>query len=139
MSAKDLFKNTVRSALEKDGWTITSDPLFLNPSERVKIKIDFGAEKLISAEKGESLIAVEVKSFVGLSAIYELHMAVGQFYNYKKALEKLDPERILYLAIPQDVYYSFFTDTFVQEIIDSLPMKLLVFTRDKQEIALWKE
>jgi len=75
MSAKDIFHNTVRSALEKDGWTITSDPLFLNPSERVKIKIDFGA--LISAEKGESLIAVEVKSFVGLSAIYELRLLVN--------------------------------------------------------------
>jgi len=66
-------------------------------------------------------------------------MAVGQFYNYKKALEKLAPERILYLAIPQEIYYIFFTDPFVQEIIDSLPMKLLVFTRDKQEIALCKE
>ncbi len=27
MSAKDIFHNTVRLALEKDGWTITHDPL----------------------------------------------------------------------------------------------------------------
>lgn len=32
MSAKDFFDNTVRSALEKDGWTITHEPLFLQPS-----------------------------------------------------------------------------------------------------------
>jgi len=69
MSAKDIFHNTVRLALEKDGWTITKDPLFLKPSTRVRIFIDLEAEKFISAEKGESLIAVEVKSFVGLSTI----------------------------------------------------------------------
>jgi len=65
MSAKDIFHNTVRLALEKDGWTINSDPLYLKPSWRVKIKIDLSAEKLISADKGKSLIAVEIKSFVG--------------------------------------------------------------------------
>lgn len=27
--AKDLFHDVVRHALEKDGWTITDDPLFL--------------------------------------------------------------------------------------------------------------
>lgn len=139
MSAKDIFHNTVRLALEKDGWTITKDPLFLKPSPQVRIKIDLGAEKLISAEKGKFLIAVEVKSFVGLSTISEFHTAVGQFFNYRKILEKLEPERVLYLAIPTDIYHVFFLDPFVQEITDSLQMKLLIFVIDKQEVALWKE
>ena len=139
MSAKDIFHNTVRLALEKDGWTITEDPLFLKPSPRVKILIDLGAQKLISAEKGKSLIAVEVKSFVGVSTISEFHTAVGQFFNYRTVLEKLEPERVLFLAIPQDVYQGFFTDPFVREIIERLQMKLLVFIVTKQEIALWKE
>ena len=128
-------------ALEKDGWNITQDPLFLKPSPRVRILIDLGlgAKKLISAQKGQSLIAVEVKSFVGLSTIAEFHTAVGQFFNYRMVLEKLDPERVLYLAIPTDVYQSFFTDSVVQEIIERLQMKLLVFLVANQEIALWKE
>lgn len=29
MPAKDIYHNTVRAALEKDGWTITDDPLKL--------------------------------------------------------------------------------------------------------------
>lgn len=29
MPAKDIFHNTVRLALEKDGWVITDDPLHL--------------------------------------------------------------------------------------------------------------
>ncbi|MGK7926681.1 MAG: XisH family protein [Spirulina sp.] len=139
MSAKDIFHDTVHLALEKDGWEITQDPLFLKPSPRVKILIDLGAEKLISAEKGKSLIAVEVKSFVGVSTISEFHTAVGQFFNYRMVLEKLDPERVLYLAVPTDIYQSFFTDPVVQEIRERLQMKLLVFGVAKQEIVLWKE
>ncbi|MEK0187255.1 MAG: fatty-acid oxidation protein subunit alpha [Oscillatoriales cyanobacterium] len=139
MSAKDIFHNTVRSALEKDGWTITHDPLFLQPSQRAKMKIDLGAEKLLSALKGNRRIAVEVKSFVGLSTISEFHTAVGQFLNYRIALEKLEPERVLYLAVPADVYRNFFTDSFIQEVIERLQIKLLVFVVEKEEIALWTD
>ncbi|MEZ2276993.1 MAG: XisH family protein [Microcoleus anatoxicus] len=139
MSAKDIFHNTVRSALEKDGWTITHDPLFLQPSQRAKMKIDLGAEKLLSALKGNRRIAVEVKSFVGLSTISEFHTAVGQFLNYRIALEKLEPERVLYLAVPADVYRNFFTDSFIQEVIGRLQIKLLVFVVEKEEIALWTD
>lgn len=138
MSAKDIFHDTVRAALENDGWAITHEPLFLKPSQRAKIKIDLGAEKLLSAEKGTQKIAVEVKSFVGLSAISEFHTAVGQFINYRVALKKLEPERVLYLAVPTDIYQNFFTDSFVQEVIEEYQIKLLVFHIQKQEIALWK-
>ena len=138
MSAKDIFHNTVRSALEKDGWTITNEPLFLQASQEVTMKVDLAAQKLISAQKGNQKIAVEVKSFVGLSAISEFHTAVGQFLNYQVALDKLEPERILYLAIPRDIYQEFFTDSFVQEVVKRYQIKLLVFHVKKQEIALWK-
>jgi len=43
-------------------------------------------------------------------------MAVGQFFNYRTILEKINPKIIFYLAIPKDVYQSFFTDPLVQEI-----------------------
>jgi len=138
MSAKDIFHNTVRSALEKDGWTITNEPLFLPASQEVTMKVDLAAEKLLSAEKGNQKIAVEVKSFVGLSAISEFHTAVGQFLNYQVALDKLEPERILYLAIPKDIYQEFFTDSFVEEVVNRYQIKLLVFHVQKQEIVLWK-
>ena len=40
-----------RTALEKDGWTITKDPLFFKLTQQFKINIDLGAEKFIAAEK----------------------------------------------------------------------------------------
>jgi XisH protein len=43
--------------------------MFFKVTQQVKINIDLGAEKLISAQKGTQKIAVEVKSFVGVSAL----------------------------------------------------------------------
>ncbi len=44
MPAKDVFHQTVRHALEKDGWTITHDHLLLR-YELGNLYIDLGAEK----------------------------------------------------------------------------------------------
>jgi hypothetical protein len=64
MSAKDLYHETVKTALIKDGWTITDDhPLSLKIGNR-NTAIDLGAEKIIAAERGTEKIAVEVKSFI---------------------------------------------------------------------------
>ncbi|MEH2197995.1 XisH family protein [Nostoc sp.] len=138
MSAKDIFHNTVKVALEKDGWKITHDPLFFQLTEQIRIKIDMGAQKLIAAEKDEQKIAIEVKSFIGMSAISEFHTAVGQFLNYRVALEQKDSERILYLAIAKDIYQEFFMDAFIQSVLERYEIKLLVFHVQKQEIVLWK-
>lgn len=139
MSAKDLFHSMVRTALEKDGWTITNDPLFLKLTEQFKVKIDLGAEKLLSAEKESQKIAVEVKSFVGISAVSEFHTAVGQFLNYRVALEQLASERVLYLAVPTDIYQDFFTDAFVQAVLERYEIKILVFHVRRREIILWRD
>lgn len=108
-------------------------------TSQVKMQIDLGGEKLLSAEKGMQKIAVEVKSFVGLSALSEFHTAVGQFLNYRVALEKLESERVLYLAVPTDIYQDFFTDSFVQTVLERYQIKMLVFHVKGQEITLWKD
>jgi len=71
-------------------------------------EIDFGAEPLIAAEKDEFLIAIEVKSFVGPSTVNEFHKAVGQFNDYSAALEIQEPDRMLFLAIPEEIGFAFF-------------------------------
>ena len=68
-----------------------------------------GAKRIIAAQKGEEKIAVEIKSFVGNSATTEFSKALGQFLKYKVALQEEQPERILYLVVPQDTYRSFFS------------------------------
>lgn len=116
MSAKDLFHEAVKRGLEKDQWAITSDPLELEWDE-VKVKIDLAAEQLIAADRGEEKIAVEVKSFIGTSAISNFHTALGQFLNYRIMLEINEPDRQLYLAVPLDTYETFFQSRFAQTAI----------------------
>ncbi|CCQ48777.1 XisH family protein [Crocosphaera watsonii WH 8501] len=138
MSAKDIVHEIVREALEKDGWVITHDPLFLRVSENIGMFLDLAANKVIIANRETLKIAVEVKSFVGLSAVTDFHLAIGQFLNYRLALEELEADRILYLAIPDDIYHNFFQDSFIQKVIDNYSIKLLIINTQQGEILLWK-
>ncbi|AKG22099.1 XisH family protein [Calothrix sp. 336/3] len=139
MSAKDKFHYAVKVALEKDGWTITDDPLYI-PLERITgMYIDLGAEKLIVADKENQQIAVEVKSFLGASTISEFHTAIGQFTNYRYALADYQPERILFLAISNKIYEDFFTTPFIQSVIQRSQINLLIFNPGTEEIVAWKK
>ena len=66
MPAKDKYRDAVRNALEKDGWTITDDPLHLVWGKK-DMYVDLGAERVLAAENQGRRIAVEVKSFLGVS------------------------------------------------------------------------
>lgn len=52
-------------------------------------------------------------------------------------LELDDPERILYLAVPQFAYDSFFTRPFVQIIVQNNQLKLLIYDHVNEEIVQW--
>ncbi len=138
MSAKDIVHDIVRDALEKDGWLIIRDPLFLRVSDKIGIFLDLAADKFLIAEKETLKVAVEVKSFIGLSAVTDFHLAVGQFLNYRLALEEIEPNRILYLAIPDDIYYNFFQDSFIQKVIENYLIKLIIINSKTREIILWR-
>lgn len=135
--AKDFFHYAVRKGLEKEGWLITDDPLRIKAGG-ADMEIDLGAEKLIAAERGEEKIAVEIKSFIGTSNISEFHTAVGQFINYRVALEERQPERVLYLAVPISVYRKFFMLTFVQTIISRFQIILIIYDPVGEVILEWK-
>ncbi len=72
----DVYHEVVKNALIKDGWTITHDPLIL-PFGTCKVYVDIGAEAPIAAEKDGRKIAVEIKSFVGVSEVADLESALG--------------------------------------------------------------
>lgn len=76
--AKDLVHSAVKQALENDGWTITHDPYNLSLIQsRRTLSIDLGAERMIAAERGTEKIAVEAKSFIKESFIYDFHEVLG--------------------------------------------------------------
>ncbi len=137
MAAKDLFHNAVKQGLIKDDWVITEDPLKIK-IEGVKFEIDLAAQKVIAAQKAEQKIAVEIKSFLNNSAITDFHGALGQFLNYRLALQINESNRILYLAIPVDTFESFFQEKFTQEAVSFYQVKLLVYDPVQEVIIKWK-
>ncbi len=137
MSAKDIFHDAVKNGLTKEGWRITHDPLLVETGG-VKLYIDLAAEKVIAAEKGDRKIAVEIKSFLGTSAITEFHAALGQFINYRLALKRTYPDRILYLAVPIDTYNLFFKLPFIQLVIENQKIELIVYNPENEVIVKWK-
>jgi hypothetical protein len=138
MSAKDRFHDVVKIALQKEAWRITHDPLTIRIEGIADMYIDLGAQKLIAAERNEQKIAVEVKSFIGTSTISEFHTALGQFINYRYALEVQEPERVLYLAVPLNAYNDFFTKSFIQSVIQRSQVNLLVYDVETEGIVRWQ-
>ncbi len=137
--AKDIFHDTVKKALEKDGWIITHDPYRLRYGI-VDVYIDLAAEEAIAAEKEGRKIAVEIKSFASGSNISEFHTALGQFLNYRIALESSDePERILYLAVPRDVYQTFLRFEPAKTVISRYTISLIIYNPNQEVIEQWIE
>jgi hypothetical protein len=134
--AKDFYHPNFKKALEKDGWLITHDPYDIRIG-RISFEIDFGAEKLIAAEKGSEKIAVEIKSFVGPSEVNELHKAIGQFIDYFVALGLNDPDRVLFLGIPEEAWNDFFQELVVQKALELIHAKIIVFNPFKETITEW--
>lgn len=136
MPAKDIYHDTVRNALIKDGWTITHDPLTIRLT-RKKLYVDLGAERLIAADQDNQQIAVEVKSFTRASDMKDLEDALGQFVLYDRLLARYDPERTLYLAVSESVYESVFTDEAGEILLQEGVLRLITFNADQEEITQW--
>jgi XisH protein len=136
MPAKDLFHDCVKVALIRDGWQISHDPYSLKIGKK-DLFVDLGAEKLITAEKDSVKIAVEIKSFISPSEIQDLENALGQYVLYQNVLQKIEPERILYLAIREAVFHKLFEQEFGQILLENKVLKLLAFNPETEEITKW--
>ncbi|MGG6237876.1 XisH family protein [Nodosilinea sp. AN01ver1] len=136
MPAKDIYHDAVKTALVKDGWTITQDPLTLRIGKK-DLFIDLGAEKLLAAQKGTEKIAVEIKSFVGPSEIRDLENALGQFILYQNALSLTEPDRTLYLAIREAVYLDLFEEEIGKMLLERNVIKLVSFNPEQEVITRW--
>jgi hypothetical protein len=136
MPKKDLYHDVVANALRTDGWTITHDPLVLAIGRR-DIYVDCGAEHPITAEKEGRKIAVEVKSFVGPSIVHDLEQALGQYGLYRMVLAQDEPQRQLFLAIPEGTYEGIFREPLGQLVLAEGHMYMLVFNPSQEVIVRW--
>jgi hypothetical protein len=137
MPKRDKYHYFVREALEKDGWIITDDPLDLTSGE-VELFADLGAARVVGAEKMGEKIAVEIKSFLEeQSPVTEFHKASGQYDSYKFTLLEKEPDRNIYLAIPESIWKTFFQRSLVQRIVREKPLRIIVINIEQKSIVLW--
>ncbi|MBD2328809.1 XisH family protein [Alkalinema sp. FACHB-956] len=139
MSAKDRYHDAVKTALLKEAWNITADPLRLKFEDEDEVRIDLGAERLLAAERDNEKIAVEIKSFLSESALFDYHAALGQFLNYRLVLQSVEPDRKLYLAVPLIAYEMFFQRPLAKASVQTYGVKLLIYNPIEEEIVLWKD
>lgn len=146
MPPRDTIHKIVKQAIVKDGWQITDDPYVISYGERF-LFVDLAATEsstlehingqFIGAEYQNSRIAIEIKEFRGLSPIADLEQAIGQYILYQLLLKQVDPEREVYLAIPDIAYYTFFSEPIGELVISELPLKLLIIDLQKTEVKQW--
>lgn len=134
--ARDRFHQVVKIALKKEGWQITADPYNIDVDD-VDFEIDLAAEQLLAAVRDSQKIAVEIKSFISPSNVSDFHTALGQFLNYRDALEIVEPDRQLYLAVRLPIYESFFQRKFIVASVHRYHLKLLVYDVEKEVINQW--
>lgn len=136
MPAKDFYHDTVKKSLIKDGWTITDDPFRLKWGSR-ELFVDLGITKLISAQKTNQKIIVEIKGFTNPSPIADLEQALGQYMVYKAILEEIEPKCLLYLAIRKTTYGAIFSEPIGDLIVKKYELNLIIFDPKKEEVFKW--
>jgi len=137
--AKDIIHDAVKHALIKDGWTITDDPLTIFFDEDTTVFVDLGAERIIAAEQNGDKIAVEIKSFVGRSSIRDMEVTLGQYLLHLSFLEKIEPNRKLYIAISQTVFESIFRKGAFLYLVKRNQIPLIIVNIRSEEVIQWIE
>lgn len=99
--------------------------------------VDLGAKRLLGAEKGEQQIAVEIKSFAGTSEMADLEKALGRFALYRMVMKEVEPERTLYLAVPQKVMEGLFQDDLGQLILQENLAQVVNFDPVEEVLVQW--
>jgi XisI protein/XisH protein len=64
---------------------------------------------------------------------------VGQYFAYLVALEAQEPERILYLAMPNAIWQSLANLPFTKAISKRASLRLLIFDPISEEVSAWMD
>ncbi|MBI1927816.1 XisH family protein [Candidatus Poribacteria bacterium] len=134
--AKDIIHIPVKNALENHGWTITDDPYTVQYAE-FTMYADLAAERMIAAQRGTEKIAVEIKSFIGRSAVQDVKEALGPYVMYQTYLAEIEPDRKLYLAISTKAYHDIFSLEAVQLLVQRFTIAIIVVNIEREEIVTW--
>jgi hypothetical protein len=136
MPRKDIYHDSVKIALEKDGWRIVRENLHLKIDED-ELYVDLEAEAIFVAEREGEKIAIEIKAFRGQSFIHNMHEALGQYNIYRVALTMERPDLTIYLAVPEKTYLARFQSRLIKAVIAANKLNIIVYNEENQSIISW--
>jgi hypothetical protein len=136
MPIPDLYHDTVRDALRKDGWRLTHTAL------QLKARAESGAGELwegpwLIAAKDERKVAVVVRGFVGRSTLADITHTWEQLGLSRPRLHAMDADRVVYLAVRQATYSACFGGTQGDLLLAKEHMQLIVFDPRAEVIVQW--
>ena len=136
MPTQDLYHDTVRDALRKDGWRITHAALQLKAGTEASAGELWEGPWLI-ADKDERKVAVAVSSFVGRSNLADILQTWRQLALSRSQFHTMDPDRVVYLAVRQATYSACFEGTEGDLLLAKEHMRLMVFDPRAEVIVQW--
>ena len=137
--AKDTIHYAIKDALVNDGWSVTNDPFTINLVEDdTFFDINLAAEKASATVfQNQSMLAIEIKSFAGASIIHAFHEALGQFLNYRAALDEQNLDFELFLAISVRGWERLSEIKFIMRRIAQYQLKIIVVDIQNKKIEQW--
>lgn len=133
LPAKDYYHDTVVIALQKAGWSPIIEQVGIIIEER-RLWIDIRAV----SEAEQRAILVEVKGFENMASPVEyLAQATGKYALYRAALNYLNLDLPLYMAVPEAAYRGILSEAIGQQTLQQNNVHLLVFDPESEEIVAW--
>lgn len=126
----------VKAALINDGWMITHDPMRLRWDDTV-LYVDFAAERPTTPPGTDRRIAVIAQDVTAHDDMENLQVALGRYILAHDVLEQEEPARVLYLAVPEEVWHGLVATQMSRLLIESEQIRLLIFSPQDAAIREW--
>jgi hypothetical protein len=135
--AKDNQHDIVVRCLEKSGWTILREHYLISVASNVvparRMYLDLQAES-----SSAQIVLLEVKG-LEYSPVHEFMELIGQYLVYRGALDYLNDDTPLYVAVTKDAYQDVIQDQLAQQVLQKLPKTIpfLIYDPIEEEILRW--
>jgi XisH protein len=138
MPANDLNHSAVIHSLIKAGWSIIKEQYSLvigeNADNLRRLYID-----ILAQSQSEQIVLIEVKS-LEVSPVHQFMQLIGQYVVYRSALDYLENDTPLYVAISEGDYETIVTHPLGKHVMEQTlgePIPLVIYDTAKEEILRW--
>lgn len=132
---KDAYHDIVVRALIKANWRILKEQQYLSigtiDDNIQRLYIDIKAQ-----HQDNQIVLIEVKGLAN-SPIHDLMQLVGQYLVYRAALDYLENDTPLYIAIPDALYRIILGNPPGRQVIEKAAIPFVIYDPVKEELLQW--